>query len=371
MQNTYYLQLYTGSFQKASYDGDEILAKLEKIINKIPVKCVLLGWCTDYALNMKIVHYLHKHKIACYLWFPILSEIHDIVETKAAVNVDGSNSSSYHAQKDEEFSFLCPNNYVNYHSVIELYETYFKEIPFDGIFLDKLRYASFVNGYQEGFGCLCNACTYYQSQHHVNIDAIHKAILNHDEILLKGEYTSNGTYCFLDENVHQFYENRSRLISDYVFKLAAYFNSRKLSVGADLYAPFIAYHCGQNIKEIAGMVDFVKPMIYKNTQAPAGMKFEYDAYLKNFSDTKEFSKHWDDNPCSPASIKKQFSFLKNIPANVVPGIEITTVENICDPNLDSVKEIVQELKNEQIHSFALSWNIMEMKDEILDFLANI
>lgn len=369
MKKTYYLQLYTGNFQKASYTGEAIIEQLQKILNKIPVKSVLLGWCTDYALNMKIVDYLHAQSIACYLWFPILSEIDELVETKDAQNMDGTTSSPYPSHNDEEFSFLCPNSYVNYHSVIDLYETYFKDIPFDGVFLDKLRYATFVNGYQEGFGCLCEACSFYHKQHHVDIDALKTAIENRDPMLLKGEYDKHGVYHFEDKNIHQFYENRSLLISDYVFKLATYFNSRKISVGADVYAPFFAYHCGQKIKDLATMVDFIKPMIYKNTNAPAGMKFEYDAYLKNFKCTGAFTKHWNNNPCSIESIKKQCSFLNDLPANIIPGIEVTTLKNICDPSFASLKEAITTLESENIHTFTLSWNIMEMKDELLEALA--
>lgn len=371
MKNSYYLQLYTGNFEKMSYTSDEILCKLERILDKLPVKCVIMGWCTDYALNMNIVHYLHKKRISCFLWFPVLSEIHDIVETKAAINIDGTTSKPYHANQDEEFSFLCPNSYVNYHSAIELYEQYFKEIPFDGVFLDKIRYASFANGYEEGFGCLCKACSYYLTSHHVDLDKVKTAIVQHDTKLLEGEYDSHGKYHFHDENIDRFYDYRSRLISDYVFKLAAYFNSRKLSVGADLYAPFFAYHCGQNIEEIAGMVDFIKPMIYKNTKAPSGMKFEYNAYLKNFDNKEAFAKHWCDDPCCSESIGKQFSFLKGLPANIIPGIEVTTVQDICDANLESVKDTVINLNEESIHTFVLSWNIMEMKDKIVNILAEL
>lgn len=369
MEKSYYLQLCTGDFKKVKYSYNEIECQLQKISEKLHVKCVILGWCTDHNLNMKIVHFLHKKKIACFLWFPVLSEIRDVVETKAAVNLDGSISKAYQMPSDETFSFLCPNSYVNYHSVIELYERYFKDIPFDGIFLDKLRYASYTNGYEEGFGCLCEACDYYHTQHHVDMEDLRKKIFEHDDALLEGAYESHGIYRFKDSNINRFYQYRSRLISDYVFKLAAYFNSRKLSVGADLFAPFFAYHCGQNIKDIASMVDFIKPMIYKNTEAPSGMKFEYDAYLKNFAHPQAFANHWHDDPSSQESIIKQFSFLQDLPANIIPGIEITSVDNLCDTNLESVKETLSYLNHEHLHTFALSWNIMEMQDEVLDLIA--
>ena len=46
-------------------------------------------------------------------------------------------------------------------------------------------------------------------------------------------------------------------------------------VGADIYAPFLAYHVGQNTKKISEVVDFIKPMMYRYTEAPAGMRDVY------------------------------------------------------------------------------------------------
>jgi hypothetical protein len=48
----------------------------------------------------------------------------------------------------------------------------------------------------------------------------------------------------------------------------------------DLYAPFMAPFVGQDYEILARHADFIKPMLYRQTFAPAGMGFEYDLLRK-------------------------------------------------------------------------------------------
>lgn len=52
-----------------------------------------------------------------------------------------------------------------------------------------------------------------------------------------------------------------------------------MKVGVDTFAPFIAYFVGQDIEKISELVGFVKPMMYRITQGPAGLPLEIDSLI--------------------------------------------------------------------------------------------
>lgn len=364
MSHSYTLQLHTGSFTHKLHNFEEIKAKTERILAPIHVKDVIIGWNTDKELNRQLITYFHNKGIRTLLWLPALAEGEQLRNMTSITNVHGAHSEGVVVNADETFQFACPCNLKNAHHLISIYEEYFADIPFDGIFLDKIRFPSFANGYEEGFGCFCDTCE--KQMIGIDLPYIKSLITAHDPALVAGTYDEDGIYRFEDAMVHAFYKRRANMISDYVFKLAAYFNSRKMIVGADVYAPFMAYHVGQNLREIGKLVDFIKPMFYRYTNAPAGMQYEYDAYVKNFDDASAFAKHWDGLPASDTSMQKQLNFLSNMHANVCAGIEINPISEICTTDKEKIKANLQLLS--KYSTVALCWDIMQMDETILDIL---
>ena len=242
--------------------------------------------------------------------------------------------------------------------------TCISDIPFDGVFIDKIRFPSFANGYEEGFGCFCQSCQ--EKLTGVDLDEIKLLIHNHDHSLLAGQYDKEGIYHFDHQEVDAFYKQRANIITDYIIALTTYFSSRHLIVGADIYAPFLAYHVGQNTKKISEVVDFIKPMMYRYTEAPAGMRYEYQAYVQHFDDSKCFRDYWDDDPASDESIKKQLEFLSNLPTHVFPGIEINPIDGICSTDQSKLKQNLELFKDYSIIS--LCWDLMQMDETFLNIL---
>ena len=74
MSHTYTLQLHTGSFVHQMHTFDEIKEKAERIIKKLKISDIILGWNTDEKLNQQLVSYFHEKGIRVLLWLPVLSE---------------------------------------------------------------------------------------------------------------------------------------------------------------------------------------------------------------------------------------------------------------------------------------------------------
>lgn len=359
MKSNYILQIHTGSFQNAHTNLQEIKNKIGPILKKQSIKAVIFGWHLDHNLNQSILDYFHQQGIACYFWLPVLSEIDLIKESIGVTNYTGNQAQKVSVIEDESFSFLCPTHQESIHNVCALYEEQLSSLNFDGIFLDKIRFSSFVNGYEEGFGCFCDTCNAVFEEHEVDVVYLKELFATHDEKLLQGAYDQIGHYHFADSKVQAFYQVRSQMITNLVGTLCDYFHEKNLKVGLDIYAPFFAYHCGQDIQALSQKADFLKPMFYRYTQAPAGMQYEYDAYKQYFQNTSAFIL----NPIGEEALAMQVNFLKQAKCAVYPGIEVNAIENICSVNPEKFKDS-RDFFHEYFDTMVCCWNCLLMGGEI-------
>lgn len=364
MRKSYTLQLHTGSYVHQMHSFEEIKEKAERVLKKIKITDMILGWNTDYELNQQLVSYFHNKGVRVLLWLPVLSETEQLKDVSMMTTVSGTQGECVSVIEHESFSFSCPTTTGNVESVIGIYEEYFADIPFDGVFIDKIRFPSFANGYEEGFGCFCKNCQEIFKD--MSLEELKELISCHDSLLLEGQYDEYGIYHFTNQNVNAFYQQRSEMITQFVQRLAEYFSSRHLIVGIDIYAPFLAYHVGQNIQQLSEYVDFMKPMMYRYTQAPAGMYYEYEAYIKNFEKSENFAKHWEGDPTSDKSVLKQLVFLSSFHTHVFPGIEVNPIEEICSIDQEKLKNNLELLKEYPIIS--LCWDLMQMDESFLHIL---
>lgn len=363
METSCILQIHTGSFKKAHTNAKEIIHKLENIIKHKKIKAVIMGWNLDATLNQTILDYFHSNKIECYFWFPVLSEIDTIIESNPQINYLGKTGDKVEIMEDESFSFLCPTSTLNYQNVITIYETYLSHLNFDGVFLDKIRFPSFANGYEEGFGCFCMDCMKQFKEKQIQLNDLFTTFKKHDTSLLKGHYDSYGHYIFEDKNINLFYETRANIITNYVSHLCDYFHYHHLKVGLDIYAPFFAYHVGQDMYALSNKADFLKPMFYRYTNAPAGVKYEYDTYIQHFNDISNFKF----DPISKESILQQIAYLKKMECDIYPGIEINPIENICDTNVERFNDS-KNIMNKHFETIVCCWNVLLMDDKIKENL---
>jgi len=359
MGQSYVLQIHTGSFLNAHTDVHEIQTKIGPIIAQKKIKAVIFGWYLNQTFNSELLDYFHQMHIPCYFWLPVLSEIDQIKSSVPLTDYKGNQGGSVSVIEDESFAFLCPTHQSSYMNVCDIYEEHLSSIKFDGIFLDKIRFPSFANGYAEGFGCFCQSCQKIYLEKGIDLAYIRTCIENHDPLLLKGDYDKFGHYLFKDEKINAFYKTRAGIITDFVGRLCDYFHQKNLIVGLDIYAPFFAYHCGQDIQALSNKADFLKPMFYRFTQAPAGMQYEYDAYRQYFKDNKDFEMQ----PISLDSLACQVSFMKNAQCQVYPGIEINPIQDICAVNTARFKES-RDFFGENFDPIVCCWNCLLMSEEI-------
>lgn len=363
MEKSYILQIHTGSFLNAHTTFEKIKEKIDFMIKNKPVSAVIFGWNLDRKTNRELLCYFRQFSIPCYFWLPVLSEIDQIKSAVSITNYTGKVGESIQVIEDESFSFLCPNQEKNFLNICEVYEEYLSDLPFDGVFLDKIRFPSFANGYEEGFGCFCSECEKKYLKSQIDLPYLKTLLENQDEKLTMGHYDSYGHYQFDDFTVNLFYKTRKESITNLISRLCDFFHQKNWEVGLDIYAPFFAYHCGQDIFALSCKADFLKPMFYRFTTAPAGMQYEYDAYKQYFKNNDSFCFE----PISLESLMTQIAFLKNTKCNVYPGIEVNPIEGICSTNLERFLEN-KDFFFKQFNQLVCCWNCLLMDDKIQENL---
>lgn len=332
----------------ASYTMDDIKTTYQHIASHLPIRNLILGFHGDMTYPKELIDYFHEFHIRVLLWMPVLAN--------NPIPMDPMFDVEHHPQ-----SHACPSSLKNAHAIIRLYETKFAALPFDGVFLDHMESASFASAYAQGFGCFCETCE--KQMFSVDIPYIKDLIQRHDKNLLRGEYDKYGRYHFADYQVNMFYKRKAQIITDLVFKLAAYFNSRKLIVGVNVFAPIMAYHISQNINEIGKLVDFVQPMMFQ--KGFGSLMSEYDAYLNCFEDAHPFAKHSPEGLLSKESMRRQLDYLSNLNANVVPSLELQS-----DMDSISVTEVKEQLSlYSNYATIAFRGDLMQIDEEMLQMIS--
>ena len=306
----YIAQVYTGGYAgggNKNVSAEFIREKLEALTASLPVSAVIMGWLPDERLYVQTREYLMKKHIELYLWFPVFAEVNaayqknEIMDIRCRGAFQNPDPAAF--QPGESFDFNCPGDERALDIALALYDRYFANAGFDGVFLDKIRYPTV-----SGCDCGCNA-----------------------------------------------ERKRAKVITEAVAKACRHFRARGLKIGLDVFAPFLSGYVGQDLKELTALCDFIKPMMYRRAYAPAGLPYEMLALSErgSFRDclTVEF-------------ITKDLSRLVNGENRcpVYAGVEVNSVPGVVAADPAYVKESVAAFENAGAEGAVLSWNILEAPD---------
>ena len=116
-------------------------------------------------------------------------------------------------------------------------------------------------------------------------------------------------------------------------------------------APFV----GQDYAVLAEHADFIKPMLYRRTLAPAGMGFEYEL-LRSCAPG---ASGYPDIAMDLEFLDSQLEAMEHCPCAKYPGIEINYREGIVPTDPEYVRESLSAVRRHGFSGAVLSWNIME------------
>ena len=91
----------------------------------------------------------------------------------------------------------------------------------------------------------------------------------------------SGAFELKDRLAQKFFLAKEEIIAEAVSDLCRHFKEQGLTVGLDLFSPMVSRFVGQNYDLITKDADFIKPMLYRRTEAPAGPGYEFALFKKH------------------------------------------------------------------------------------------
>jgi len=352
----YIVQVSLGGWHSPDYTAEQIIGRIDTVSQLIPVQKVIIGWSQDKDIYRRLGEYLHDKGIRMLLWLPVFAETEEVCENSPAVDLWGQVPSNYDLAAGEGFRFNCPSDPKNAANVVGIYDQLFSDCGFDGVFLDRIRTQSFVSGVSGVLGCGCPLCVERFAAEGVDIEAVKAEYeAKGDAFFSVSSYEPTAGFSFEDPVAAAYFKAKGHVVSASVAAIADSLRSRGLEVGMDLYAPFMASFVGQDYAILADHADFIKPMLYRQTFAPAGMGFEYDLLRKAVPDAKGYP----DLKMDVDFLHSQLKAMEPYACGKYPGIEINYRPVVAPTSPEYISESLKAVLSHGFDGAVLSWNIMQ------------
>ena len=355
-QPGYIVQVSLGGWNAPAYTAEQIVSRIDSVSSLIPVEKVIIGWSLTPDLYRQVGEHLHAKGIRMLFWLPVFAETEEVCESTPAVDLWGRVPANFDLTEGEGFRFNCPSDPQNAAGILAVYDTHFSGCGFDGVFLDRIRTQSFVGGVGGALGCGCPLCAERFAAEGVDLDAVRQAWEDRgDDFLSVSGYAPETGFRFEDPLAAAFFKAKGHIVSESVGAIADSLRERGLEIGMDLYAPFMAPFVGQDYAILAQHADFIKPMLYRMTTAPAGMGFEYELLRKALPGATGYP----DFAMDAAFLDSQLKAMEPYPCGKYPGIEINYREGVAETTPSYVTESLDAVMRHGFEGAVLSWNIME------------
>ena len=361
----YIVQVSLGGWHSPDYTADQIIGRIGEVEALIPVEKVIIGWSLNQDVYQQVGAYLHGKGIKMLLWLPVFAETEEMCENEAAVDLSGEIPANYDLAAGEGFRFNCPSRPETAANVVAIYDDNFKDCGFDGVFLDRIRTQSFVSGVSGVLSCGCPVCAEQFKAEGVDLEAVRAAWEEKGDAFFNVTgYAPVGGFTFADPVAAAYFKAKGHVVSNAVAAIADRFRERGLEVGMDLYAPFMAQFVGQDYAILSQHADFIKPMLYRKTFAPAGMGFEYDLLRKAVPGAEGYPEFTMDTDF----LHSQLQAMEPYSCGKYPGIEINYREGVAPTSPEYVTESLEAVMEHGFNGAVLSWNIMQAPDSHISCL---
>jgi hypothetical protein len=373
------VQIFAGDFTGERSPWETVEQKLLSILSRIPIHKVIIGWPLEKTFYEKAAAFLAKENIEFYLWFPVFSETGTLRIPESLVDIHGKRIED---KANDGFAFFCPNHPHNIENIINIFECEFASLPFTGLFLDRIRFPSFAqkSGHRGVFSCFCPKCIEVYKNENFDIAQLKEALSRPSNMPLGlTAYRGNGNYLYENSAVSRFFELKAGFVFRSLERLCQYFREKNYKIGFDVFAPFLSPFVGQDLTALSGLCDFMKPMMYRATNAPAGLPFETEALLWEGKALEQKAGLYKLLGIDPQQRHFDLAFtvqeLKNLTATsacpVYAGMEINRVKDLAEVYPDYIEETIKAYAQTGIRGIALSWNLLDAPEENISQVADL
>ena len=191
--------------------------------------------------------------------------------------------------------------------------------------------------------------------------------LKKDSFFDMDSFPPDGEFRLKDAAAQRFFEAKEKIIADAVTEICRYFKGKGLTVGLDLFAPVVSRFVGQNYPLITKDADFIKPMLYRRTEAPAGIGYEYALFEKCTPGAQGRGKLSMDQ----AFLETQLEAVGRVACEKYPGIEINYDKELVRTDAGYIRESLAAIRGRGFEGAALCWNAMQAPDAHIEAAAEL
>jgi hypothetical protein len=270
---------YLEHHSPAQHTAAAVRQRLQDAFDLLPVSLVLLGWKTPRPLVDACAEIIAARGARLFLWHPLLTSdgVFFPLPEWRTIGLDGESIAGFHGEP--EFTFACPNRPAVRAAALERLSAVLADSPFQGIFLDRIRFPSPAARPDSQLACFCDACRQAAAQEGLDLDAVqmflHSRLAHPEgcrglvESLLTPRHARSGA-----DLLESFLDFRQRSITRLVREAASIAATQGMAVGLDCFSPRLSRMVGQDLTALNAACEWIKIMTYTHTLAPAGLPFE-------------------------------------------------------------------------------------------------
>jgi hypothetical protein len=287
-------QITTGHSKLADLTPEKVTTAIDAINQILPVQIVCIGWREVPELYHALTGPSRVTE-QVFIWYPLLSDYPGLDPSELVINYRGQRAGGWADfpegdEVHESFTFGCPNNPAVRAKTLESLESLLTSYVFDGVFLDKLRFPSPANGFDDMLSCFCPHCRAKAEAQGLDLERVRRVLLDLSTAG-SGKTVPLNTAApgwladLLSERtvLRQFLDFRAASITGLVREVHELATGLGRAVALDTFSPGIAPLVGQDYASLARYADWVKPMSYRFTKAPASLRLEVPSLLRGMA----------------------------------------------------------------------------------------
>jgi hypothetical protein len=274
----------------------EVIESVRRSVDTAGIEILIPGGVEIPALYHALTSGQDRPARWVFLWFPVLADYPGFQPAHRVINYKGVPSPGWGIAETQEkvgetFQFACPNRPEVAGTVLAELGRQLREYPFDGVFLDKIRFPSPANGLADVLTCFCPTCRQAAASEGLDLSEVRAALLS----IHPGSWPRQASALpasggdWLDELLagqellQRFMRFRADSVTTLVSQLSECARSLGRQVALDLFSPSLGRLVGQDFSHLAPLAAWIKPMSYSYANGPAGLRLEIPSLMKEIS----------------------------------------------------------------------------------------
>jgi len=277
--STVFIAQYLESYDPQQHTPGRVRQRLREAFSRLPLSIVCTGWAIPPVIIDACAQECSQAGAALYRWHPLLAGDGVFVPRAEWQTFGAGGQEVVGFRRLPEFTFVCPNHPSVPEAVLEHLERSLRGGPYQGVFLDRIRFPSPAGDPANELACFCPACVDRAAREGVDLPALGAEIL-HLSATENGRLELVAQLFQLGGALEAFFAFRQRSIQRLIQAAAGVASQAGCAVGLDTFSPALTRMVGQVLAELSKLCEWVKPMSYAHALGPSGLPFELSALAK-------------------------------------------------------------------------------------------